>query len=125
LAAVIAIMLLIPVIRRAVLYIRIMSMKKNGRYSEALLSRYRSYTGRLLKKKIIKSSNTDTMILAAEIAEALQGDGISGASGNEHEAFVVAGVVRKAAFSGKEITAEEYTEACEVMARILKTEPAT
>ncbi len=125
LAAVIAVMLLIPVVRKAALYIRIMIMKKKGRYAEALLSRYRSYTGRLLKKKIIRSSNMDSMILAEEIAKALPDTGMTGASGDEHEAFVVALVVRKAAFSGGEITAEEYAKACDVMARILKAEPAT
>ena len=118
-------MLLIPVVRKAALYIRIMIMKKKGRYAEALLSRYRSYTGRLLKKKIIRSSNTDSMILAEEIAKALPDTGMTGASGDEHGAFVVALVVRKAAFSGGEITAEEYAKACDVMARILKAEPAT
>ena len=71
------------------------------------------------------SSNTDSMILAAEIAEALSGSGDGAASGKEHEAFMVADVVRRAAFSGGEITADEYARACEVMARILKAEPVT
>ena len=122
LAVVLAVILLIPVIRKAAIMIRIFIMKKNGKYAEALLSRYRSYTGSLLKKKIIKSSNEDSMILAEEIAKAVP---VAGAAsyGPDHEAFIVAGIVRKAAFSGEEISAEEYGKACEGMAHILKAEP--
>ena len=102
--------------------VRILIMKKNGKYAEALLSRYRSYTGSLLKKKVIRSVNEDSMILAEEIAKTFPGTG-SVSDGTDHEAFIVAGIVRKAAFSGQEISAEEYGKACESMARILKAEP--
>ena len=122
LAVVLAVILLIPVIRKASLMVRILIMKKNGKYAEALLSRYRSYTGNLLKKKVIRSVNEDSMILAEEIAGAVPDTG-NASFGTEHEAFVVAGIVRKAAFSGQEISAEEYGKACESMARILKAEP--
>jgi hypothetical protein len=121
-ALVLAVILLIPVVRKASLMLRIVFMKKNGKYAEALLSRYRSYTGSLLKKKIIKSSNEDSMILAEEIAKAVPDTGAA-SYGADHEAFIVAGIVRKAAFSGQEISAEEYGKACEGMAHILKAEP--
>lgn len=112
-AAVILILLMIPVIRKAALLIHIYLMKKKGRYDEALLSRYRSYTGRLLKKKIIASANVDSMELAEEISGKLPGA----------EAESVAETVRKAAFSSDGISEEEYLAAVSGMDRILKIKP--
>jgi hypothetical protein len=104
---------MIPLIKKISLLLRIGTMKRKGRYDEALLSRYRSYTGRLLKKKIIDSSNADSMVLAEEI---------SGRLGCT-EAERVARCVRKAAFSDEDITKEEYRVACEDMTAILKIKP--
>ena len=112
-AFVILVLLMIPLIKKISLLLRIGIMKRKGRYDEALLSRYRSYTGRLLKKKIIDSSNADSMVLAEEI---------SGRLGCT-EAERVARCVRKAAFSDEDITKEEYRAACEDMTAILKIKP--
>ncbi|MCR4792012.1 MAG: transglutaminase-like domain-containing protein [Lachnospiraceae bacterium] len=109
------IIFLISVTRRLRPLLHAMNMKRKGRFDEALLVSYRTYTGKLLRKKIISSTNSDSTELARQIDKTFPGAG----------APMIGEIVRKAAFSGSGITDEEYRSALESMNRILKLKAGT
>ena len=113
------ILLMIPLGKKLIIKLRIRRFTGKGMYGEALLVKYRAYTGRLRKKKIIVSSNADTYEIAEEVMEK--------AFSEEKEdsiirnlVFTVAEIARKAAFSGRDISEEEYKTALAHMKRVLK-----
>ena len=113
------ILLMIPLGKKLIIKLRIRKFTGKGMYGEALLVKYRAYTGRLRKKKIIISSNADTYEIAEEVMEK--------AFSEEKEdsiirnlVFTVAEIARKAAFSGRDISEEEYKTALAHMKRVLK-----
>ena len=112
LAAVILILLAIPLIKRIVTLLRILSFRRKGKYSEAVLVRYRSYTSYLIKKKLITSSNADSVSVAEELT------GNFDLQETKDKIMDVANIVREAAFSGREISAEDYDKAVLYMKEI-------
>ncbi len=112
LAVVILILLAIPLIKRFITLCRIMSYRRRGKYSEAVLVRYRSYTADLIKKKLITSSNADSISVAEELCGNYDRQEI------RDKINAVADIVREAAFSGREISAGDYDKAVLYMKEI-------
>ena len=119
LVTIILLLILIPVIRRLVLWIRIANLAKKGKYGEALLARYRNYTAKLCKKKILSTSNADTHEIAKDLSEKVSSKG-NDAGDISSKIYSVAETVRRAAFSGKDISSDEYGRAMSDMNIILK-----
>ena len=126
-AVVILILLLIPLVRSAAVLVKVEKMKKKGRYSDALLVRYRSYVRKLYKKKLVGSVNVDSIALSEDLMDNLSQLEYSGEalkSGTDLRdigisAETVGRTVRTAAFSGSDISGFEYSEACTAMKNIL------
>ena len=116
LAVIILILILIPVIRRLVTVFRVMSYRRKGKYSEAILVRYKSYTAFLIRKKLIASSNADSVSVGEELSGNYESEEI------RSKIMEVAETIRKAAFSGHEISAEEYETAVRLMKEIKKAD---
>ena len=112
LAAVILILLAIPAVRRLILVCRIASYWRKGKYNEALLSKYRSYTSILIRKKLIKSSNADSISVGEELS------GNYDDEETKRKIMEVACIVREAAFSPREISEEDYEKAVRLMKEI-------
>ncbi len=112
LGIVILILLAIPAIRRLIELLRIHSYRRRGKYSEAVIVKYKAYTNYLIKKKLIASSNADSVSVAEELA------GNYDSSELKDKVMTVALVVREAAFSGREISAETYEKAVRMMSEI-------
>ena len=112
LAAVILILLAIPAVRRLILVCRIASYRRKGKYNEALLSKYRSYTSVLIRKKLIKSSNADSISVGEELS------GNYDDEETKRKIMEVACIVREAAFSPREISEEDYEKAVRLMKEI-------
>ena len=119
LGIVILILLAIPAIRRLIVLLRIRSYRRTGKYSEALLVKYRSYTSYLIRKKLIASSNADSVSVAEEI------NGNFDAPEIKDKVTTVALIVREAAFSGREISEESYENAVRMMKEIKKADRQT
>ncbi len=127
-AAVILILLLIPLVRNAAVLLRVEKMKKNGRYSDALLVRYRSYVRTLNRKKLVSSVNVDSVALSEDLMDRLSELADSGESLRNGTALRDIGInaetvgrtVRTAAFSGCDISGSEYANACAAMKIILR-----
>ena len=126
--AVILLLLLIPFIKSITLLIRIERMKRKGRYSDALLVRYRSYVRKLYGKKLIGSMNVDSVDLSEDLTDTLEkviGSGnakLTAESAGDigHKAGSVGIVVRTAAFSSSDISDSDYRETCRDMKEILR-----
>ncbi len=112
LAGVILILVLIPVIRKMLLMFRVLSYRRKGKYSEALLVRYRSYTSYLIRKKLIKSSNADSVKVGEELSGNYDNPEV------RDKIMKVAMTVREAAFSGREISEGDYDAAVHLMKEI-------
>ncbi|MBP5553331.1 MAG: transglutaminase domain-containing protein [Lachnospiraceae bacterium] len=109
LAVVILILIAIPLIRRIIVIFRVLSYRRKGKYSEAVLVKYRSYTSNLIKKKLISSSNADSVSVGEELSGNYESEEI------KSKIKEVALIVREAAFSAHEITAGEYDKAVSMM----------
>ena len=126
---VILILLLIPLIRNAIVLIKVENMKKKGRYSDALLIRYRAYVRKIHGRKLLRSVNADSVDLSEHLTENLEKAIASGEAGvlrgNAEEikdkALMIGRIVRTAAFSGGDISDHEYREACAAMKDILRS----
>jgi len=116
LSVIILILIMIPVIRRLVTVFRVMSYRRKGKYSEAVLVRYKSYTATLIRKKLITSSNADSISVGEELSGNYESEETKG------KIMEVAETVRKAAFSGREISADEYETAVRMMKEIRKAD---
>ena len=119
LAVVILILIAIPAIKRIIVLLRILSYRSKGKYSEAVLIKYRSYTSNLIRKKLIKSSNADTVSVGEELSGNYDSDEI------KDKIMKVALTVREAAFSGREISEESYSDAVRMMKEILSANRQT
>ncbi len=126
---VILLILLIPFVKNTAVLLRIERMKKKGRYSDALLIRYRAYVRKLYGKKLIGSVNVDSVDLSEDFRNKLElvagcGDTKFPAERTEDiggKAESVGRVVRMAAFSASDISDSEYTETCSAMKDILRS----
>ena len=112
LAVVILILIMIPLIKKLIMFIRILSYKGRGMYSEAVLVRYRSYTSYLIRKKLLKSSNADSVSVGEELSGNYDSPEV------KDKIMKVAVIAREAAFSGREIPAEDYESAVRMMKEI-------
>ena len=113
-AIIILILLSIPVFRYLIVFIRIISYRRKGKYSEAILVKYKSYTAHLIRKKLLESSNADSVSVAEELSGNYDSPDI------KDKIMSVALIVREAAFSGREITSENYEKAVRMMKEIKK-----
>ena len=114
LAVVILILLAIPAVKYLIVLIRISSYRRKGKYSEAVLVKYKAYTSSLIRKKLLASSNADSVSVAEELS------GNYGSPDIKDKIMSVALIVREAAFSGREITIEDYEKAVRMMKEIKK-----
>ena len=114
LAVVILILLAIPAVKYLIVLIRISSYRRKGKYSEAVLVKYKAYTSSLIRKKLLASSNADSVSVAEELSGNYDSPDI------KDKIMSVALIVREAAFSGREITIEDYEKAVRMMKEIKK-----
>ena len=114
LAVVIFILLAIPLVRRIIVIFKVLSYRNKGMYSEAVLVKYRSYTANLIRKKLIASSNADSVSVGEELSGNYESEEI------KSKIKEVALIVREAAFSAHEITAGDYDRAVRMMKEIKK-----
>jgi len=112
--AVILLVLMVPFTKYLFSVVHTFMLKRRGHFSEALLVSYRSYTKKLYKKKLIGTVNADTTAVSEELAGILKGDE------EKSMAESVALTVREAAFSGNEISKDEYDNSRMYMKKILK-----
>ncbi len=112
--AVILLVLMVPFTKYLFSVAHTFMLKRRGHFSEALLVSYRSYTRKLYKKKLIGTVNADTTAVSEELAGILKGDE------EKSMAESVALTVREAAFSGNEISKDEYDNSRMYMKKILK-----
>ena len=119
LMTIILLLIMIPIMRKIAFRIRIANLAKKGKYGEALLARYRNYTAKLCKKKILSTSNADTHEIAKDLSEKVSSKG-NDAGDISSKIYSVAETVRRAAFSGKDISSDEYGRAMSDMNIILK-----
>ncbi len=114
LAVVIFILLAIPLVRRIIVIFKVLSYRNKGMYSEAVLVKYRSYTANLIRKKLIASSNADSVSVGEELSGNYESEEI------KSKIKEVALIVREAACSAHEITAGDYDRAVRMMKEIKK-----
>lgn len=113
-ALILLIILMRPLIRLIYSNLLVYFALKSGRYSDAFLMRYRAYTGKLVRQKLIKSCNSDPVLISGELSLAVEDEDIKDRSRE------IAYIAEKAAFSEGGISLDEYESSIGAVRSVIK-----